>query len=93
MQPHRAAITTRRDEHIAVATDALDELLRTSGQDGPRVPVPDDARAQDRLVGFIGRDFGGSPAAFAALVHIPVRDGPKAVMPGLTPAPQRATSG
>lgn len=32
-------------------------------------------------------------AAFAALVHIPVRDGPKAEPLGLTPAPQRATSG
>ena len=33
-----------------------DEILRTSGQYGPRVPVPDDAPAQDRLLGFIGRD-------------------------------------
>jgi uncharacterized protein (TIGR03086 family) len=33
-----------------------DDLLRSSGQYGPRVPVPDDAPAQDRLVGFIGRD-------------------------------------
>jgi len=39
----------------------LDELLRTSGQYGPRVPVPADARAQDRLVGFIGRDPGWRP--------------------------------
>ena len=33
-----------------------DEILRSSGQYGPRVPVPDDADAQDRLLGFIGRD-------------------------------------
>lgn len=35
---------------------AYDDLLRSSGQYGPRVPVPDDAPAQDRLMGFIGRD-------------------------------------
>jgi len=34
----------------------LDDVLRASGQYGPRVPVPDDAPAVDRLVGFIGRD-------------------------------------
>lgn len=31
-------------------------------------------------------------AAFAALIHLPVRDGPKAAAPGLTPPAQRATS-
>ena len=36
----------------------LDEVLRASGQYGPKVPVPADARAQDRLIGFIGRDPG-----------------------------------
>ncbi len=40
----------------------IDELLRSSGQYGPRVPVPDDAPAMDRLVGFIGRDPGWRPA-------------------------------
>ncbi len=39
----------------------LDELLRASGQYGPRVPVPDDARPQDRLMAFIGRDPGWRP--------------------------------
>lgn len=34
----------------------MDEMLRQSGQYGPRVPVADDAPWQDRLVGFIGRD-------------------------------------
>lgn len=33
----------------------LDDLLRQSGQYGPRVPVPDDAGWQSRLLGFIGR--------------------------------------
>lgn len=35
---------------------AMDEILRSSGQYGPRVPVPDDADAQTQLIGFIGRD-------------------------------------
>lgn len=32
-----------------------DELLRSSGQYGPRVAVPDDADEQTRLIAFIGR--------------------------------------
>jgi uncharacterized protein (TIGR03086 family) len=34
----------------------LDEMLRSSGQYGPKVPVPDDADVQTRLLAFIGRD-------------------------------------
>ncbi|OLL73401.1 hypothetical protein Ae168Ps1_1783 [Pseudonocardia sp. Ae168_Ps1] len=34
----------------------LDDLLRASGQFGPRVAVPDDADVQTRLLAFIGRD-------------------------------------
>jgi len=37
-------------------TSGMEEVLRASGQYGPRVPVPADADAQTRLVGFIGRD-------------------------------------
>jgi uncharacterized protein (TIGR03086 family) len=33
----------------------IDELLRQSGQYGPRVEVPDDADVQTRLLAFIGR--------------------------------------
>jgi uncharacterized protein (TIGR03086 family) len=33
----------------------LDEMLRSSGQFGPRVDVPPDASYQDKLIGFIGR--------------------------------------
>ena len=33
----------------------LDDMLRQSGQYGPRVEVPEDARAQDKLMAFVGR--------------------------------------
>ncbi|MFC7501433.1 TIGR03086 family metal-binding protein [Nocardioides sp. GCM10030258] len=36
--------------------EPMDEMLRQSGQYGARVPVPDDADAQAKLIGFIGRD-------------------------------------
>jgi uncharacterized protein (TIGR03086 family) len=36
----------------------MDEVLRASGQYGPKVPVPADAPVQDQLIGFIGRDPG-----------------------------------
>jgi uncharacterized protein (TIGR03086 family) len=36
--------------------EPLDEMLRQSGQYGPRVPVPEDADVQTRLIAFIGRD-------------------------------------
>lgn len=34
----------------------IEELMRSSGQYGPAVAVPDDADDQTRLLGFIGRD-------------------------------------
>lgn len=40
----------------------IDELLRQSGQYGPKVDVPADASAMDQLMGFIGRDPNWSPA-------------------------------
>ena len=39
----------------------LDALLRASGQYGAAVPVPADADAQTRLIGFIGRDPDWTP--------------------------------
>lgn len=33
----------------------MDDVLRQSGQYGPRVPVPDDADVQTQLLAFIGR--------------------------------------
>lgn len=39
----------------------IEQVLRDSGQYGPAVPVPDDAPAVDRLMGFVGRDPGWRP--------------------------------
>ena len=36
--------------------EPMEEVIRSSGQYGPRVPVKDDADAQAKLLGFIGRD-------------------------------------
>ncbi|MBM6400079.1 TIGR03086 family metal-binding protein [Phycicoccus sonneratiae] len=41
----------------------VEESMRSSGQYGPRVPVPDDADPQTRLLGFIGRDPWWRPPA------------------------------
>jgi len=41
--------------------EPIDELLRSSRQYGPRVPVPDDASVQARMVAFIGRDPAWRP--------------------------------
>ncbi|SEC48364.1 TIGR03086 family protein [Nocardioides exalbidus] len=35
---------------------AMEDVLRSSGQYGPAVPVPDDAPVVARLIGFVGRD-------------------------------------
>ncbi|MEG9226016.1 maleylpyruvate isomerase family mycothiol-dependent enzyme [Aeromicrobium sp. Sec7.5] len=39
----------------------IDDVLRTSGQYGPAVPVPADATVQEQLLGFIGRDPAWQP--------------------------------
>ncbi len=36
--------------------EGMEEVIRSSGQYGPRVEVPADADTQTRLLGFIGRD-------------------------------------
>lgn len=41
--------------------EGMEEVLRSSGQFGVRVPVPDDADAQTRLLGLIGRDPDWKP--------------------------------
>jgi uncharacterized protein (TIGR03086 family) len=40
---------------LLVEMEPLDEVLRSSGHYGPRVPVADDADEQTRLLAFIGR--------------------------------------
>jgi len=42
--------------------EPLEDLIRNSGQYGPRVQTPADADARTRLLGFIGRDPFWSPA-------------------------------
>ena len=41
---------------LLAGMEPMDDLLRSSGQYGPRVSTPDDADAQTRLIAFIGRD-------------------------------------
>ena len=36
--------------------EPMEEIIRSSGEYGPRVEVPADADVQARLLGFIGRD-------------------------------------
>lgn len=46
---------------LLAGMEPWDEILRASGQYGPRLPVPDDASTQDRLIAFIGRDPAWEP--------------------------------
>lgn len=41
--------------------EPIEELMRSSGQYGPRVEVADDADIQSRLIAFIGRDPAWRP--------------------------------
>ena len=58
------ALATGQDEaldaevcaEMLAGMEPMEELIRSSGQYGPAVPVPDDADVQTRLIGFIGRD-------------------------------------
>ncbi|WP_382306480.1 TIGR03086 family metal-binding protein [Herbiconiux sp. UC225_62] len=43
--------------------ESIEEVMRASGQYGPRVPVPAGSDVQTRLLGFIGRDPFWSPPA------------------------------
>ena len=57
----------RLDEDFAgVLLDGMrpiEDVMRSSGQYGAPVPVPDDAPVVDRLMGFIGRDPHWTPPA------------------------------
>jgi len=46
---------------LVAGMEPMEELIRSSGQYGPRVPVKEDAPAQTRLLGFIGRDPEWTP--------------------------------
>lgn len=50
-----------RCDTMLAAMTPIEDLLRDSGQYGPAVSVPADAPAQDRLLGFIGRDPAWRP--------------------------------
>lgn len=41
---------------LLAGMEPIEGVMRESGQYGPRVPVPDDADVQTRLLGFIGRN-------------------------------------
>jgi uncharacterized protein (TIGR03086 family) len=46
---------------LLAGMEPIEEMIRASGQYGPRVPVPADAPVQDRMLGFIGRDPAWRP--------------------------------
>lgn len=50
------ALDPERCEAVLAGMEPIDQLLRDSGQYGPRVDVPADADAEKRLVAFLGRD-------------------------------------
>jgi len=45
-------------EQLLAGMEPIEDVMRSSGQYGPRVAVPADADVQTRLLGFIGRDPG-----------------------------------
>ena len=47
---------------LLAGMESMEEVIRSSGQYGPKVEVPSDADPQTRLVGFIGRDPSWQPA-------------------------------
>ena len=51
-----------RCAEMLAGMEPMDEMLRASGQYGPKVDVPDDADPVSRLMAFIGRDphFGAA---------------------------------
>lgn len=46
---------------LLAGMEPLEEVIRSSGQYGARVPVSNDADAQTKLLGFIGRDPDWAP--------------------------------
>lgn len=56
LDPERCAV-------MLAGSEPYEDAMRQSGQYGPRVDVPEDADAQTRLLGFIGRDPLWQPPA------------------------------
>jgi uncharacterized protein (TIGR03086 family) len=48
---------------LLAGMEPMEEVIRASGQYGARVAVPDDADAQTKMLGFIGRDPTWSPSS------------------------------
>lgn len=59
------SLDATRCEMMYQGMQPLDDVLRSSGQYGPRVPVADEADAQTRLLGFIGRNPTWQPTTIA----------------------------
>lgn len=59
------SLDAARCEMMFQGMQPLDEVLRSSGQYGPRIPVAADADPQTQLLGFIGRDPAWKPTAIA----------------------------
>jgi len=49
-------------EMLLAGMQPIDEMLRASGQYGPKMPVSPDAPVPDQLMAFVGRDPDWSPA-------------------------------
>jgi uncharacterized protein (TIGR03086 family) len=47
---------------LLAGMEPIEDVIRSSGQYGPRVPVKDDADTQAKLIAFIGRDPQWTPA-------------------------------
>jgi uncharacterized protein (TIGR03086 family) len=47
---------------LLAGMEPMEEVIRSSGQYGPKVEVPGDADPQAKLLGFIGRDPRWAPA-------------------------------
>jgi len=58
-----ATLDPERCAMMLAGSEPYEEAMRGSGQYGPRVEVPDDADAQTKLLGFIGRDPAWQPPA------------------------------
>jgi uncharacterized protein (TIGR03086 family) len=48
---------------LLAGLEEMEEVIRSSGQYGPRFPVPEEASPQERLLGFIGRNPYWTPDA------------------------------